>query len=194
MHNIEMFDFPENTSKEKIEKELNAHVKRETYYEGGHGLYNKIRWFDRVVGDRQAASDYLERIDNGDYDQIAVKYIEVDNNVGMTQKHKDLLMRRKVLFDEYSTESRVLYKDTVKSQFIGCKGCNSKLNSKYIRGNSCPLCGLDLRSTTTLTALKNKKEKIDEIDKKIREEEKKRVEKQKNKGNVRWLVKIEYHT
>lgn len=75
-HQIETFDMAVKAhSKQEIEANLNTYVSKATWQEGGGGLFRKIRWLD----DKQyfgfaEASDAIQRLDRGDYDQLAVQY------------------------------------------------------------------------------------------------------------------------
>ena len=85
---------------------------------------------------------------------------------------------------------------TVKSEFLGCKNCGSRLAVKYLRGNQCPLCRADLRPKTTLDRLRTMEENIVELIKQVddlsRAENAKAAERAK-KCETFWLVRIEYH-
>lgn len=64
------------------------------------------------------------------------------------------------------------------SKYIGCPVCGSKLYLGYIKGEKCPLCGMDLRASSTI-------EKIKWYDRKAKEI----AAKYKTKY---WLAKIEF--
>lgn len=64
------------------------------------------------------------------------------------QKSKDAA---KAYFD-YDSKNRITEYRT--SEYIGCKKCGSKLSSKYLTSNYCPLCKEDLRSATIIERLK----------------------------------------
>ena len=57
--------------------------------------------------------------------------------------------------------------------------------------NRCPVCGADLRPASKLERIENARRTVDEIDRKLAEEERCMA---KRNGAVRWLVKIEFHT
>lgn len=77
-----------------------------------------------------------------------------------------------------------------KSELIGCKCCGSKIARKYLKNNFCPVCHSDLRPETTLNRIAALKAKADKLHDAVLKEETKIA---KKNGNVRWLVKIEYH-
>lgn len=91
----------------------------------------------------------------------------------MTKKAKDLQRRIKETQDKaekYAAENSI---HTHTSEFRGCKKCGSKLATKYIKGENCPLCGNDLRSETVTKTLRNYKEKINALTKELQVEMKK---------------------
>ena len=57
--------------------------------------------------------------------------------------------------------------------------------------NRCPVCGAELRPASKLERIENARKAVDEIDRKLAEEERRMA---KRNGTVRWLVKIEFHT
>ena len=76
MHNIEYFNYPvKGLDKAKAQAELNDYVSRQTWQEGGHGI-DRIRWIDEICADSRAAQEKIERLDNHNYDQLAVMYRE----------------------------------------------------------------------------------------------------------------------
>lgn len=80
-HEIRIRSYPVSANvaedKIRIESELNAYVKTETWQEGGSGLYRRIRWLeDKVYFGEDEADAAIDKADRHDYDQIAVKYWE----------------------------------------------------------------------------------------------------------------------
>lgn len=188
-HSIEYFSYPENCDKRKVEYVLNDYVKHRTYEEGGLGLGCQIKWKDSVIyPDYDAAVEAIKRLDNGWYDQIAVLYRELLPKV--TSKRRDELRARladtNAKFNELNNQ---IAAQTFKAQFVGCRGCGSKLNKKYIKSNICPVCRADMRSDTTLARLSGYREKINKLCDELRKEEQKLA----TKCDAKWLVKIEYH-
>ena len=74
-----------------------------------------------------------------------------------------------------------------KSEYIGCPKCGSKLFREYLKAEFCPLCRTDLRSQTTLEALANFDKRREKVQDQLE------AEKEKQNGEVRWLIKYEYH-
>lgn len=192
-HNIEYYSYPITKKQSAIESELQAYAKRKTYEEGGGGLYHSIRWYEDVCEDYASAQSFIDSHDKGWYDQLAVKFRHFDKPISSTRlsdlKAKASEARQKL----HELESKVAFSE-FKSQYISCKKCGSKLNKDYIKKNFCALCGHDMRSDTTKNAIAKLQEKVESLEKTIREEEKKLAVKKAKEAKVYWLVKIEYHT
>lgn len=193
MHNIEHYVFDENVDKRRAEAEINADVEQETYREGGGGLPSRIRWLDIVCNSREEAERCIEANDNGWYDQLAVKYREIPLG-NPTKKIEDLKAKLNETRNKYNELQRKVVFQEFKSEYVGCKKCGSRLSTKYLRSNNCPLCGNDMRSQTTLNTLARLKEKGVALEKQLNEEIYKVKMKNVKKGTIKWLVKIEYHT
>lgn len=71
-----------------------------------------------------------------------------------------------------------------KAKLITCQKCESKINKKYIFGNTCPLCRHDLRSKTVIETTQRYQNNIQKLTDEIRQEKLK----QKKKLPVRYLV------
>lgn len=192
-HNIEYYSYPITKKQTAIESELQAYAKRRTYEEGGGGLPNSIRWLNYVCDDYNSAQKFLESNDRGWYDQLAVKFKHFDKPFSsnrLSDLKAKLAEARKKLRE---LESKVAFKE-FKSQYVSCKKCGSKLNKDFIKSNYCALCSNDMRSDTTKNAIAKLKEKVESLEKAVREEEKKLAVKNAKEAKVYWLVKIEYHT
>lgn len=187
-HEVEYYTYKDKKlDKNKVQRNLEAYVERRCWEEGG-GLSRNIRWINEECEDYEDAQKYIEEHDKGWYDQLAVKYRNY-SNVKETQSLKKLKQQESTLYKKiHDIENKIHYKD-VKSSFVSCKKCGSKLATKYITSNYCPLCHKDLRPETTLKSIENYKKKIKDIQKKIKSEK----IKQSKKAEIYWLVKIEYH-
>lgn len=190
MHNIHHVVYSVNISKATITNEINAHVEQETWGEGGHGLNQPIRFIDKVMSDYDSAKQFLKDNDRGWYDQLAVKFKDIPRDK-TTKKLEELKQKRKELWKVFSENSNKVNATEFKAEFIGCKHCNSKINKVYIKSNYCPVCNADMRSETTLKKIQATKIKLNNLDADIKEEERKLAEKH---GDIKWLVKYEYHT
>lgn len=193
MHNIEHYEYPIAKKQTAIESELNAHVKRKTWEEGGGGLYGSIRWHDEVCDDYASAMDFISRHDKGWYDQLAVKFRRFDKPLNSKRLDELKAQLRETSDKQRELENKVAFTE-FKAQYISCKKCGSKLNKDYIKSNFCPMCRNDMRSDTTKNAIAKLKEKYETLVAAVREEEKKLAQKKAKDAKVYWLVKIEYHT
>ena len=190
-HNVMYETYPEKVNKASVQAEWDDHVRHANWQEGASGLPGSIRWIDHVCEDYEAAEQYIDAHDKGWYDQLAVKYRALKENAKPSAKLTQLQEQlKKCQARLMECTQKIHYKD-VKSAYIGCKNCGSKLSTKYINSNLCPLCRADLRPESTLNTINSLKSKQKELTKKIREEELKQLEKI---AEIRWLVKIEYHT
>lgn len=188
-HNIKHYTYDEKVDRKSVQAELNHYVSMEDWQEGCSGLNNSIRWIESTICDSyDSAMDYLTRNDKGWYDCLAVRY-RVPNG---TTKALDALKQKanELSKKSYDLATKIHYKG-IKSEFVGCKKCGSRLATKYISSNMCPLCRNELRPDSTLDAIAKVKNAYNEALKKVEEMEK---EIAKKNGKVQWLVKIEYHT
>lgn len=183
MHNIEYFDYKENIDQRKVINEVADYINRNGEYGG-----EDIRWCrETICSDRDEAKKWIEEHDKGWYDQLAVKYYSSINT--KTAKTEELDKKIKEAYDIYLQRNNACYPKTRTSEFIGCGKCKSRLASKYLSGNFCPVCRTDLRPDTTLKAIAAAKTKWENAQK-----AKKEYIDKHSKKEVRWLVKIEYHT
>lgn len=193
-HNIRYEVYSENVNRKKVQADWDNYVRHEDWQEGASGLPGQIRWIENeILGSEEEAKAYINEHDNGWYDQIAVRFKEI--KIVKSKKYEELSKKLTELRTEYGNRNSVCYATTVKSEFVGCKSCGSKLASKYIQNtNKCPLCKSDLRSPTTLSSLERLNERIKVIEKLLREEKQRLEKKQEKSAVIKWLVKIEYHT
>lgn len=143
---------------------------------------------DKVFDTYEEAEAYICKIDNGDYDGIAVKFLDF-SEVKESARIKEL---RAKIADTVQKQKEYIAAHSVKKQkaaYIGCRSCGSKLNKEKLRGERCPLCNTDLRADSTLERIDSFKTRVDEYTKKITLEQLK----QKKKAKIQWLVKFEYH-
>lgn len=193
-HNIQHYDYPENVDQKKVFRDLANYVQHEAWQEGGH--LNEIRWLDaKPLPSRDDAEAFLDKHDKGWYDCLAVRYLEIDRR-NPTRAYAELLERRRKAYGRFATLNGELYISTISSGYVGCKNCGSKMNrAAMLKGrsapNRCPVCGAELRPASKLERIENARKAVDEIDRKLAEEERRMA---KRNGAVRWLVKIEFHT
>lgn len=193
MHNIRTEIYKENVNKDSVQAEWDKYVAWEDRAEGCSGLSSNIRWINHVCSDFEEAEKYIEENDKGWYDQLAVKFKEYPP-LKTTSALKNLIKREQDMISKISViEGKIHYKG-VKSSYIGCKKCGSKLATTYISSNFCPMCREDLRPETTLNTIIGYKKKLKEIRDLIKMEENKGKKKLEKLATIKWLVKIEYHT
>ena len=192
MHNIEHYNYPVDANKANIEKELNEYVSVETRFEGGSGLPSKIRWLNHTCESCDEALEYIESNDRKWYDQLAVMYKEYPAVVKTTKRMTDLKNQIAKVRGEISAYEIEHSVRNFKAEYVGCPHCGSKIKRELLKRDWCPVCGEDMRSKTTLDTLKRMGVKLRTYERKLDEEAEK--EARKNKPEIRWLVKIEYHT
>ena len=189
-HETKHFTFDENVDKRKVQDRCDAYAAREG---GSSGLPSPIRWIDRVFANYDEADAYIKSHDDGWYDQLAVKYREYER-IEPTKtllSLKDRLAKEREKKAEYAAAHSV---STFKAEFVGCPDCGSKLKRTLLKSENCPLCHAELRGKTTIDTIARYEANIRDLQKQIKEEEKKMEEKNLKKSKIKWLVKIEYHT
>lgn len=187
-HNIRYSEYPEKVNKKEVQAKWDHYVEMEDWQEGASGLPNPIRWLDKCYDSFDEAQKAIERLDNGWYDQLAVKY------VSRTQDHDNVKLNelRTAATDamaEFNKRDKSLYPKTLQANLITCKKCNSKLAKDYLKTNFCPVCHADLRPEHIIKSIKAAEDKWKREQKKIEDYTSKH-----GKKEIRWLVKIEYHT
>lgn len=188
MHNVEHYDYKENIDKKAVYTDLNNYVEHATWAEGGNGI-EPIRWNDYVCESYEAAKEWIQKHDKGWYDQLAVKYKTPVRESRKSDKLKELEQKILDAYSEYNKRNNALYPKTRTSEYIGCGQCGSKLSSKHLTSNRCPVCHEDLRPETMLKSIAAAEAKW----KRAQAIKKEYVDKH-SKKEIRWLVKIEYHT
>ena len=190
-HEVRYYTYDENVNQRKVQDELDAYVRKACWEEGSSGLFSPIHWVDRVFSNREAAENYIEGR-NGYYDQVAVKF-QVHEKMAPTKAIltlKERLEKERAKKVEYAKAHSV---SSFKADYVGCPECGSKLKRALLKGESCPLCRAELRSKTTVDTLTRYENNILDLQKQIKEAERKAAEKA-HKVKVMWLVKIEFHT
>lgn len=190
MHNIMYYEYDENINRDYVQRHINYEVKQGTYAEGGHGIYRPIRWLESlgVCADREEAERVIEINDRKWYDQLAVRFYEpVHGSAGKGEE--TLKEKRGACMDAFMAKERIIWAQTVKAEFVGCKACGSRLRRQNIKVNRCPLCGADLRPQTMLKEVEAAKARLVKAEAALKEYIAKH-----SKKKVMWLVKIEFHT
>ena len=187
-HNIRHYTYPGNVNRKKVKEEIDHFVSMEDWQEGCSGLYHPIRWIEtEICPDYDSAMRKLESLDRGDYDNLAIRYY--DCLPFTDSKVKELEEKREIAYALCRRVSGIVYPKTIKAAYITCKVCGSKLSRVRLTGNNCPLCKNSLCPDSfkeKLNAAKNRYEKACQNLNAYRNK--------KAKKEIRWLVKLEYHT
>ena len=192
-HEVKHFTYPENVNKTRVQRDLDNYAAHEDWQEGCRGLNGSIRWNDHVCANYEEAEAYIESHDKGRYGQLAVKYREYEK----IEPTKNLLSLKERLDKEREKKAEYTAAHSVsafKAEFVGCPDCGSKLKKTLLKSENCPLCRAELRGKTTVDTIARYEANIRDLQKQIKEEEKKMEEKNLKKSKIKWLVKIEYHT
>lgn len=196
MHQLRYIEFDVKTTKDTISKKMNALAKEKDDYH--NPLYHPIRFYDTVADSYDDAVQFIEKHDNHDYDQLAVKFRDMDESVKKTAKHIKAEERYNRLRQAYTELVTAPHFQNVKSAFVSCRNCGSKQavilpNNNYapwVSSNKCPCCKEDMRPQSTLDRINRAWKNLEEAKKDLQEEEKKYCAKS---SKIKWLVKIEYH-
>lgn len=180
------------SEKEYTKKEIMAEVEESLERECSYGFtphHQRWQFFDEILNTEEEAQEFLHtRHLFREYNR-AVRY-----RLPVKKTKKIQTLEEKL---EATVEAREQYKkdhhpSTFKAEFIGCPTCKSKIAKKYIKGysHSCPVCSGELWSETTQKKVAGYTEKIAEIQKQIKAEEKKASAKNKE---LAWYVEAELY-
>lgn len=192
-HAVEYLHFKTTLSRSVIVSECNRYCEKES---DSGGLYEPIQFLNKVFNSETEALDYMNTLSMGDYAQYAVQYYELKYKASKSLQDKQA--KYQDLKNKYGqlSMSRHYTPETVKSEFIGCKQCGSRLAVKYLRSNHCPLCNADLCPKTTLDRLAAMEKNMEELKQQIKQlaiaENAKAAKAAKNCESY-WLVRLEYH-
>lgn len=192
-HSINYATYPENVDKQRVQAYWDEVAMHEDCQEGCTGLPDSIIWYNKpVLSNYEAAQNWIEEHDSNWYDQIAIRYKDVID-VKPSKALEKALERKVKATNNYYDLSNKFHFENVKSQFIGCKKCGSKLSIKFLHNNFCPLCKNDLRPETILKRIEVAKENMKKAEKELKNMQKEFDKKQEKKAKIMWLVKTEYH-
>ena len=173
----------------KIQAWCDRKAATENYMEGGTGLGSPIQWRDDLTPfkNQEAAGAYVEEMSQKySYLEIAVPYYKPGKRTKAIEALEEKL--QKATRECAEMDDQIYYTPaTIKSQFITCKECGSKLSVKHLGRNTCPVCGHDLRPDTFHNRMNKMREKISALAGQISDCTK------SPKKEKWWLVKIEYH-
>lgn len=185
MHNIIYLTYPEKTDKNKIEKDVIKYVKSH----GDRYGTDSIRFLYDVFENEEEARAHIDDIDKGFYDGYGAKFYDY-SSVKETKKINELKSKLAEILHTQSVYIDTHHVKNFKASFIGCSKCGSKLNRQHLTCDKCPVCHNDLRAESTLERIANFKKRAQECQEKIMQE----TQKQKNKAEIKWLIKFEYHS
>lgn len=190
-HNISYFDYEENVDRKRVQAKLDNHVAHEDWQEGCSGLNSPIRWIEScgILNSFEEAKEYIKSHDRGWYDSLAVRYKVLDG-----KETTALKKARGKLTLAIKKRNELKYKphfENAKATLIGCRNCGSKISRKHLKGNECPVCGVDMRPQTVLDNIAKCQRNVEVAQFLVEKEKIKAMDK---KCKVRWLVKVEYHT
>ena len=155
-------------------------------YSGCIGMLHSIgAWVDKQFPSVREAEHYLAENHEKWENAWAVSYV-IGKPLTATQKKKqeELSKQASELFDAPRNIELQALADirTAKSDFIGCKGCGSKLKREHIRMAPCPLCHASLLSATVVKRIEAAKDKHQKACDKVNALE------NKPSGKMGWLV------
>lgn len=189
MHEIHYLHFDEKTTQSDIQKEIDAFV---IHNSDSHHAGSPIRFYPDLCENEEEAEKFIQSHDNHWYDQLGVKYLTPLAPV-TSKKLYELKNQKQNLVTKIHVLERKPHFKEVKSAFISCRNCESKINTDYIRiSNFCPVCKVDMRPATVRNRIAKMRNKLKIQDAKINEEVKALEAKAPKK--VMYLVKTEYHT
>ena len=192
-HEIRYLEYGDPINKRAVEAEINEFVKHRCFEEGGSGLPGPICWLERLCANREEAREYIDSRDTGRYDQLAVKFRRYEK-LAPSKTLLSLRERMQKELDKKAEYAKNHSVSTFKAEYVGCPECGSKLKRTLLKGESCPLCRAELRGKTTVDTLARYEANIHDLQKQIKDEERKLEEKNLKNSKIMWLVKIEYHT
>ena len=184
--------------KKKIQRECDewGNYNCDPYERGGRygGLGYSIRFTSKVFDTYEQAEEYLDST-FGNYSQTAVQYYEYPshNKTSAEQRIEDKLKKAEKALHEL--EDTPHYKG-VKSQYITCPSCGSKIATKLCGEtwyNTCPVCRMDIRPQSVIDRKNTLKKTISEANKELRAEKQKNDQKLKKKAKLCWAVACEVH-
>ena len=193
-------DYPADVDRREVYSAFNYQILHSTWEEGGHAL-DGITWLwdYSPLKNADKAKEFLEKRlfasrhtgTNG----IAVRYLQAPGQKE-SKALKDLHAKRAVAAAHLLKLDREIYPASLSTTFFSCRECGSRINREKFLGkgltnhNMCPVCGKDLRPSTTLKRIERAQATVDKLDEKITAEQNRLNEKY---GEVRWLVMATYH-
>lgn len=184
------FDYPVGTDMAEMEADINEQL----LYERGfmEPVFQGYVWRrDICLNSREEAEKWLANSANMSRywrrSNVGIQYISRERE--MTKKElalaariEDIQRKREEYVKEHAAANTA-------HAYIGCPNCGSRLSTKHLRDNRCPLCRAELRSETILSTIKRYDERLEEACKAYTEE--KNRPKRGDKVTKMWLINAE---
>lgn len=188
MHAIEYFTTDKKKEITKIAEEW-AYYNVDPYENESRSYHGNMKIHDDIICDSyEDAIEKIQQLDNGWYDDHAVRYRDTDSLKPTKAMNQIEERKAKITIDK----NEYMYNHSVqsrKSEFIGCPKCKSKLAREHLKSERCPVCGAELRPEYVIERLKKYDSDYETLSKKYKELAKKR----KESCPIRWCFKAEVH-
>ena len=188
-HAIYYMTFPKGTTKNEMLKRRAGKIRAEGDRDPADGFLlasdNGFTLHDGKIYDSyDDAVEAIERYDRGFYDDHGVLYKTAKEPTkameDISRRIDETMKKKKDFFDSHQP-------NRVKAEYVGCPECGSKISKKHLRSHRCPVCGKSMLPKSTKDRLSGYDAKVKDLEKKYAELER------KQKGDVMWLVKLEFH-
>lgn len=191
MHRIMTIIFPEDANREDVQRMLDERAACDGQGEGATGLPSPISWNRYICKSEDEARKWIEDHDRS-YAQLAVRF-ESDDVLQLSAKCRELMKRKDQAYRRYHGLADKVHYGNVKSAFVSCRKCGSRLSTRHIRSNICPMCSHDLRPESTIEAIRKAEKALREAEKAYRDEFRICERKNRRGKGIQWLVKAEWH-
>ena len=193
-HNPTYRNYSFKCKPKEIEAGIAEFVRHACWQEGGS--LSPIKWMEnKIFNSYEEAEEWLDKTDNGWYDNRAVVYLDTSTISKPSKKLEDIERRLKEWRQRKSDIRSTYHFAEAKVSLIGCKSCGSKIAVEYMRTrNDCPVCRKSMLSDTKLKQLERADDMIAHLQKDYDTEKAVIHNKLLNKAEKRWLVYFDYHT
>ena len=190
-HNIQYRTFPINTTKEEMFQRRSGRIRSEGDRDPAEGyLLSHDNGFtlhkDKIYDCWDDAKEAIDRYARGGfYDDHGVLYKEASEpSKAMQDLDRRIQETQKKKRDFYNSH----LPNRVKAEFVGCPECKSKIAKIHLKTHYCPVCRKSMLPKSTKERLQGYDAKVKDLEAKYKDLER------KQKGEVFWLVKLEFHT
>ena len=219
MHAIDYREYDYKIDRNKIYAEVenwaSHNVDRQENPTGSY--HGNFKFYDLKLKGKEEAKNWCEKnLETGFYKDGAVSYYDYGDmkDTASIAKVKETAKKLRDMAFKYLEDHSI---QNQKAQYIGCKNekCESKISREYmsqdklryycewdddtnkyelyIGKQQCPVCGKDLRADYIVAKQKEFEDKINMLDKKLKELENVQKDKNLKKAKIKWLVKMEVH-